>query len=395
MAVDLSLLPEKLTIPNPPRWLLWGGLLLATLLSGFILTLFVFPPEGSDKEKWFWGQALAIPFLCWLVPFSCRFYYLWAKAVYAESWNKNHDVRRAELIEFAQRPLALVSQSIVTGTGRRSHAAAITSDSLKIVTEKPANGDVPIPHMPLVKDDALSVKERLRYAFNRLKDELKLPKQEALAADGLQIKLSIACGLEHDDIVTVWRDCWENRFPPQAEVELFDPEQGVVLLDEWLDDYRNDRGYLLVVSVQLYEQAVNSNAEAATAMLFAGIDTPSLDKGTAIYIHRPVQGDAALALADAVLWGNNGAEKIDGIWCSEGKTKYVAQALARFHSLAGTTPNVYRIDAALGNAETTAGWLALAIAAEQAMISSDCQLASYSREQSVFMVVNTTLGDTA
>lgn len=391
MPVDLSLIPEKKSLPQPPKVLVWLLLLFLAVACGLALTIFLFPPEGNERSLVFWGQAIFLPTLLWLMAFFIRFHFYDRNVKYAQSWNKHHEHRRGELIAFARRPLRLISQSIVTGAGSFGHAAAITSGLLKIASTPPINGGVPIPHTSIAKDSSFgSSMELLPHLFIRLKNGLNLPNMEALRDKKFNVKLMVECGLDREAVLNVWHRSWDDHLPKNAELEYLERaevKEGVMQLDKWLDDTNNDDAYLLIVSVQLYADAIANSAEAAIAMLFAGHGVSVPDKPLPILVHRPVQGEIGPALGDALLWGKCDAKQIKGVWCSEGEFKYVTDMLITFYEEAQMTPDVYRINAALGDAGSAAGWLTLAIAVEQSQISSSPQLASYSGNSGVFMVV--------
>lgn len=388
MPVVLSLIPEKKEASQPPGLITWGLLFLLALSIGFILTVFVFPPEGSERSLWFWLQAVLLPTVIWLLSFCLRFHFYDHNMKYTESWNKHHDNRRNELIEFAQRPLVLVSQSIMTGAGRFGHATAITNNLLKIASTKPVNGEIPIPHSAIKKDNSFnSAIELLSHVFTCLKHDLKLPETETFKKNALRVKLDIDCGLNQQEILKVWKTIWKACLPEEVNIEFIAKSDGVMLLDEWLDDLRNDYGYLLVISAQLYEQTQKNSAEAAIAMLFAGINVNQPDSNSVVYIHRPVQGELTASLSDAVLWGKNKVSEVEAIWSSEGELAYLPEMLIAFNQMSGITPDIYRLNAALGYAGVTAGWLTLAIAIEQSQMSKRPQLVSYSDQRNVFMMV--------
>ncbi|AWH87249.1 hypothetical protein [Limnobaculum parvum] len=388
MPVVLSLIPAKKEASKPPGLLAWGLLFLLALSIGFILTAFFFSPEGRERNLWFWLQAVLLPTVIWLLLFCVRFLFYDHSVKYTTSWNKHHDNRRNELIEFAQRPLIVVSQSIMTGAGCFGHATAITNNLLKIASTKPVNGEIPIPHSSIKKDNSFdSAIAMLSHVFTHLKNDLKLPEQGEFKKNGVRVKLDIDCELNQQEILKVWETIWKACLPEEVNVEFVAKQEGVMLLDEWLDDLRNDYGYLLVISVQLHEQAQKNSAEAAIAMLFSGINLNQPDDKLMTYVHRPVQGDITSSLNDAVLWGKNEATEVEGIWSSEGEQAYLPDMLIAFNQMAGTTPDIYRINAALGYAGIAAGWLTLTIAIEQSKISKRPQLVSYSDHRNVFMMV--------
>lgn len=389
MPVVLSLIPEKKEPPQPPRLLTWAILLFLALSIGFIFTVFIFKPEGSERSLWFWGQAVLMPTIFWLLLFCIRFHLYERDVKYTESWNKHHDNRRKELTEFAQRPLVLLSQSIVTGAGRFGHAAAVTNNLLKINSTKPINGDVPIPHSSIAKDNSFdSVTDLLTYVMICLKNNLKLPKIEESKNQKLKVKLIVDCGLNNQEILNIWHKCWDKNLPQETYIELLPKENDLMILDEWLDDLQNDYSYLLVVSIQLYHRAIKNGAEAAIAMLFAGEKIKLSDYSSLTFIHRPVKGEIAQSLSDAILWGKNKASDIESIWSSEGNKTYLTEMIISFNNIVDMTPDVYRINSALGYAGVAAGWLTLAIAIEQSQISKNPQLVSYSNNHNVFMMIN-------
>ncbi|WP_159564210.1 hypothetical protein [Budvicia diplopodorum] len=389
MPVILSLIPEKKEALKPLKLSIWLLLLFLMLLTGVVIATFVFPAKNDDHNLWFWCQAIILPAVAWLLIFVLRFHIYERNVIYAKSWNQHHEHRRDELIKFAQRPLVLLSSAMISGAGTYGHAQAISNNLIKIASTKPINGQVPIPHSAIARDDSFGSQiALLTYIFVSLKNNLKLPDIEILKGHPLNVKLLHDSGLNDAEVQKVWNTCWSKSLPPDVTIELVKKDRGVMVLDEWLDELKNDYGYLLVVSVQLYEQAQMNSAEAATAMLFAGMKVEGLAEQGIIEVHRPVEGETESALDDAVLWGKQKSSAVSAIWCSEGELPYITDMLIAFNAIAGKLPDVHRVNSALGYAGAVAGWLTLAIAIERCQLSGLPQLVSYSSNSRVFMMVN-------
>lgn len=389
MPVVLSLIPERKEAPKFLRLSIWFIILILMLSAGVIITIFIFPPKDNSYYLWFWCQAIIFPGVAWLLIFAIRFHLYERNVMYAKSWNQHHEQRRNELIEFAQRPLLLFSSAMISGAGTYGHAQAISNNLIKIASTKPINGQVPIPHSAIARDESFSTQiALLTHIFISLKNNLKLPDIAILKSHPLKIKLLHDTGLNDSEVEKVWGRCWSKSFPPDVTIDFVKRDRGVMVLDEWLDELKNDYGYLLVISVQLYQQARMNSAEAATAMLFAGTKVESLPEQSLIEVHRPVAGETESALNDAVLWGKQKPAAVGGIWCCEGELPYITDMLIAFNTMAGKLPDVHRVDSALGYAGVAAGWLTLAIAIEQCQISAIPQLVSYSSNSRVFMMVN-------
>lgn len=388
MPVALSLIPEKKELPKPLRFSLWLCFFLFMLFAAVIITLFVFRPKSDDNYLLFWCQAIIFPSVAWLLIFSLRFHLYERNVIYVQSWNQHHDDRRNELIEFAQRPLVLVSSSMITGAGTHGHAQAISQQVLKIASTKPINAQVPIPHSAIARDESFgSQMELLTHVLISLKNNLRLPDIEILNIHPLNIKLLHDTGLTDSEVQKVWNTCWNKNLPSNVVIDFVKKDRGVMVLDEWLDELQNDYGYLLVVSVQLYQQTKINSAEAAIAMLFAGSRIQELPEQSFIKVHRPAEGETELALNEALLWGKQNPSDVGGIWCSEGQIPYITDSLIAFNEAAGKLPDVYSVNSALGHAGSAAGWLTLVIACEQCKISRLPQLVSYSNNSCVLMMV--------
>ena len=159
---------------------------------------------------------------------------------------------------------------------------------------------------------------------------------------------------------------------PLTECEVADADEGLMLIDQWLD--AGDVRPLLVLAAEWYEGAPPSGTtEGGVAVLFAKREL--LGSVVAIgTLHRPVKVDldsqlrVTEQLSTSALWGRTSAPEIGRAWMSgfdpdDDKKLAAIFKNASFKGLAESAE--LRIpDRVIGHAGSAAAWLAVAAAVE-------------------------------
>lgn len=105
------------------------------------------------------------------------------------------------------------------------------------------------------------------------------------------------------------------------EARLFSaPEPGLAAVDDWLDNFIQEKAVLLVISVRLEPKNPERTAESATALLLANRLTQTALTPLAL-LHRPERITdtemMASGIAQALDWMPVQPDAISGIWTAE------------------------------------------------------------------------------
>lgn len=399
MPVELPTLPWRGDKHVPPHALVWACAFLLCMLAGAGITLFAWPANEPTNTAWFWICLLAFPALAWCVAFGLRMHFY---EEHVEERRADEEVRQADeklAIQFASEPLAVTGYAYLSAQGSINVASRIASGEKILQSRTPRSGIESIRHTALVLagDDEV-VPLRYRSAFMELLGLCAEAIKSVPADIPLSVYLQVPSHVDQTVLLDAWTACWEEcEFRP-ADASLCNSDQGLMLIDEWLD-YRGGRElekFALVVAVQLNETPPPGGAEAAVAVLLGwaplvarrGLNPRAM-------LHRPVDTASTTineAMTKALRWGDSPASDFADLWFARlndhdssavlKATSDLGLGLSKKQGLAGN----HNIDAALGDGGVAAGLFSIALAIDHVQQVGSAQLVAW-RENSLRLAV--------
>ncbi|MFL9919653.1 hypothetical protein PQR75_30585 [Paraburkholderia fungorum] len=386
MPVELPVSRPESERPTPPNLTLWLALFIAFMLTGVAATLLTWPKAEPTGTPWFWIQLLALPALAWCVAFGLRRHYYDEETERFCADDEVCRADRAEAIQFASEPLAVVAHAYLCEPGHTGLASRIVKGPPMLDSRLPRSGGESVRHTSLSAIDDADHLERFRSCFfellNLIDDQLfNLP-----SSVPLDVYLQPPPNVDRKHLLAMWLACWEAFGHRPAEVSWLPAGSGLMALDAWLDTTGGPalEKFALFVAVQLHERPPENSAEAAVALLlgWAPLAERAGIKPTAL-LHRPVEAQSN-ALADAtehaLLWGRATPQQINTIWQaalrSHDKSALIQSAsnLGLPASKTDGFSGIHSIDTALGDAGVAAPWLVAALAIEHAAHTGEPQL---------------------
>ncbi len=191
----------------------------------------------------------------------------------------------------------------------------------------------------------------------------------------INVLLEIDAPLSGASVRTIWQDEWQKAGLPEAR--LFSaPEPGLAAVDDWLDNFVQEKAVLLVISVRLEPKNPERTAESATALLLANRLTQTALTPLAL-LHRPERITdtemMASGIAQALDWMPVQPDAISGMWTAELDREQRA-ALLSLNQPFAQEALMYELDAFLGRSGPAAPWLSVAVATLAAIQSQHPQL---------------------
>ncbi len=191
----------------------------------------------------------------------------------------------------------------------------------------------------------------------------------------INVLLEIDAPLSGASVRTIWQDEWQKAGLPEAR--LFSaPEPGLAAVDDWLDNFIQEKAVLLVISVRLEPKNPERTAESATALLLANRLTQTALTPQAL-LHRPeCITDAEMmtsGIAQALDWMPVQPDAISGMWTAE-LDREQRTALLFLNQSFTQEALMYELDAFLGRSGPAAPWLSVAAAALAAVHLQQPQL---------------------
>lgn len=388
MPVDFhDLPPEELCEDEPPSRLIWGLLLVLAMAAGAALTLFFWPKERPAHGWQFFAWMFGVAPLIWACGFATRLH-----GYELRVWRvQGHNAERARIIAhntaYARRPLALFGSAYVTAMGQEKLAEKIIAGETALETREVRNTKEVRTHSELQRTDFASTADLLESIFSDVLTRLKPVLRSAPPNLPLEVWFDIQDEVAAQESKRIW-DRFRHMVGRPVEAPIRMPlNDGVMALDLWLDDNSAaSEKSVLVIAVQLRSEVPANSGEAATALLFGLPELEREQRQPAFTaVHRPVvtpSDHERTVLATALDWSETQPSDIDRTWIS-GLTelKRNNNLVSVPQATAETAPRIADIDAALGDTGNASGWLAIAVAAEQARSRAGVQLVSTTARQ--------------
>ena len=201
----------------------------------------------------------------------------------------------------------------------------------------------------------------------------------------LEIYLQCPDDATREALLHAWQSCWAALGMRNASVSLWPSKQGLMLVDQWLDQCKaaDLKKFVLVVAIQLHAAPIPNTAEVAVALL---LGWPPLVAHyrlkTSARLHRPVAmrpAHRANDLATMLRWGAVTADDIHDMWqaqLEEADKSAMLQCAGEAKlnlSANGPYSGVHDIHLALGDPGAAASWFAAALACEHAAHTGNAQ----------------------
>ncbi|ELL6538027.1 hypothetical protein Q4X31_002694 [Salmonella enterica] len=379
MPVRLNTIPEAESYPEPPARVKWLAALLLLLSAGVALTSFFSGDELAKNGPYFWGLSCGVPAFIWSLAASVRWLVFMTQHIRAEAWNQRREAVILQETRRERRALQILSLSVQT---------ALTGNTVaETTTAFLAREQVLSTHVALRGEDAVRrslisifteqpILQRLPEIFYRLFSDIR-PRLRQLPDDfHIHVLMEADIPLSMRVMGRTWEKEWQKAGLPEAR--LFSGSQpGLTAIDDWLDNYVQDRAVLLVISVRLEPKNPELTAESATALLLANRLTQTVLTPLAL-LHRPERiasvESIAAGVEQAMDWVPVQPDVISGTWTAELNREQRA-ALLSLNQPFAQEASLYELDAFLGRSGPAAPWLSVSAATLAAIDSRKPQLA--------------------
>ncbi|EFN0222076.1 hypothetical protein HJ495_002396 [Escherichia coli] len=367
MPVRLNTIPDAESYPAPPARIKWLSALLLMLSVGVAITSLFASDELAKNGPHFWGLACGVPAFIWSLVASVRWLFFITQYIRADAWNKRREEVILQETRRGRRALQILSFSVQTALNGDSVAETTTAFLARqqvLNTYADLRGEDTVRRSVIPVLTNKPVTGRLSEIISRLFIDIR-PQLFLLPPDfHINVLLEIDAPLSGASVRTIWQDEWQKAGLPEAR--LFSaPEPGLAAVDDWLDNFIQEKAVLLVISVYLEPKTPERTAESSTALTPLALlhrperitDTEMMASGIAQALDcMPVQPDA-----------------ISGIWTAE-LDREQRTALLSLNQPFTQEALMYELDAFLGRSGPAAPWLSVAAATLAAIQSQHPQL---------------------
>lgn len=367
MPIRLNTIPDAEPYPAPPARIKWLSALLLMLSVGVAITSLFSSDELAKNGPHFWGLACGVPAFIWSLVASVRWLFFITQYIRADAWNKRREEVILQETRRGRRALQILSFSVQTALNGDSVAETTTAFLARqqvLNTYADLRGEDTVRRSVIPVLTNKPVTGRLSEIISRLFIDIR-PQLFLLPPDfHINVLLEIDAPLSGASVRTIWQDEWQKAGLPEAR--LFSaPELGLAAVDDWLDNFIQEKAVLLVISVRLEPKTPERTAESSTAL------TPLA------LLHRPERITdtemMASGIAQALDWMPVQPDAISGIWTAELDREQRA-ALLSLNQPFIQEALMYELDAFLGRSGPAAPWLSVAAATLAAIQSQHPQL---------------------
>ncbi|EPN7468898.1 hypothetical protein ACT245_000897 [Escherichia coli] len=367
MPVRLNTIPDAESYPAPPARIKWLSALLLMLSVGVAITSLFASDELAKNGPHFWGLACGVPAFIWSLVASVRWLFFITQYIRADAWNKRREEVILQETRRGRRALQILSFSVQTALNGDSVAETTTAFLARqqvLNTYADLRGEDTVRRSVIPVLTNKPVTGRLSEIISRLFIDIR-PQLFLLPPDfHINVLLEINAPLSGASVRTIWQDEWQKAGLPEAR--LFSaPEPGLAAVDDWLDNFIQEKAVLLVISVYLEPKTPERTAESSTAL------TPLA------LLHRPERITdtemMASGIAQALDWMPVQPDAISGIWTAE-LDREQRTALLSLNQPFTQEALMYELDAFLGRSGPAAPWLSVAAATLAAIQSQHPQL---------------------
>ncbi|EPA8199552.1 type VI secretion system domain-containing protein [Escherichia coli] len=310
MPVRLNTIPDAESYPAPPARIKWLSALLLMLSVGVAITSLFASDELAKNGPHFWGLACGVPAFIWSLVASVRWLFFITQYIRADAWNKRREEVILQETRRGRRALQILSFSVQTALNGDSVAettAAFLARQQVLNTYVDLRGEDTVRRSVIPVLTNKPVTGRLSEIISRLFIDIR-PQLFLLPPDfHINVLLEIDAPLSGASVRTIWQDEWQKAGLPEAR--LFSaPEPGLAAVDDWLDNFIQEKAVLLVISVYLEPKTPERTAESSTALLLANRLTQTALTPLAL-LHRPER------ITDTEMMASGIAQALD--WMAE------------------------------------------------------------------------------
>ncbi|OXR36107.1 hypothetical protein PSUM_09700 [Pseudomonas umsongensis] len=370
MPIRLDKVPPPALYPQPPRFLLWLGLLLLFCLLGTGGTLLFGDETLPEQPSDLWHLALGFPILGWCVLGFGRMLLYVGEHGAAEGWDEAREEDLTRKIRQGRRSQQVLGVSLQTALQEPGDEPSIQLEALlsgaNALKSQASRMDGAILRHSCLSCDADENPEALLLSIWAQTLADLAPTLAQLPADQpLALLLDVDTGLPENQWRRVWQQAWRESGIRQPVTPV--DGGGLTALDQWLDRRIRDRALLLVVAVQFAPQQPEGTAEAAVGLLFGNRLTQTTLAPIA-YLHRPEQertpssDDLLYATRQALDWVPLESTSIERVWrvgIDAQRAVAVASVLSEVLMPVNKT-GLSNLDAMLGHPGCISPWLAVA-----------------------------------
>jgi hypothetical protein len=384
--------------PEPPRAIVWLGLLIVAVVIGVVSTLLAWPKNEPTGTALFWIRLLVAPPILWGICLGLRLCYFEQESERIDADNETLREDGEKALLFASEPLAVVGYTYLSGAGTSDVASSVVDGSTSLEAQTSQDGSEGVRHSTLALDESAD-SSRYQSCFENLITAIK-PVVARIPLDiPFGVRLQLPDDSERQVLLQTWQTCWDEKKMRRARAVLVPTEQGVMALDEWLDNRGGPalEKFLLIVGVQLHDTPPQNSAEAAVAMVLGWAPLAGRRRIPFVaHLHRPVEtnpGSSDAAVSTALLWGGATGDKVNDLWqaglasADKGTVTKSLSDLSVGVSKTDGLSGIHDIDTALGHPGSVAGWLALALAVEHTKQNKHPQLVAWREGTLRFAVV--------
>ncbi|WP_296651249.1 hypothetical protein [Paraburkholderia sp.] len=412
MALDFSKLPPEMRVPDaPPSYLVWTVVFLVLTLLGIFAVLLLWPASEPTQTPWFWTCVSVFPagFAALLV--SRRYRHYEAIRCDAMEWNKAQKQYIKQAFDRESIPVLVLGCAMrVTDDDETDGLGKIIDGTLTLDARASTHEDnQSISARCLEPEDArfaANDAERharvLEWLYDRLLADL------AGAINALPVELALHVRLEVSgyagttDVLALWEQRWSAQKLHAAHPFLATETPGLMALDSWLDDPQGplDKRALLLVSIGLQagldDAPQEGSAEAGIGLLLVSTSISSRHSLRPVAaIHRPVQSQNDRldhAMTNALRWGSTVVRDLGAAWMTGFNGESVGPLHTALSHAGASMPRddalqEFNLDRAVGKAGQSAGWLAVACAAQMASQAATPQLVAERSADLTFLSV--------
>ncbi|ECI6680384.1 hypothetical protein EHE65_03945 [Salmonella enterica subsp. enterica] len=379
MPVRLNTIPDNEPYPAPPTRIKWLAALLLLLSIGVALTSLFASNELAKNGPYFWGLACGVPAFLWSLAGSVRWLVFMTQHVRADVWNQRREAVILQETRRGRRALQILSLSVqtaLTGNTVAETTTALLAREQVLSTHAVLRGEDAVRRSLIPVFTEQPVLQRLSEIFSHLFSDIR--PQLCLLPDDFHINVLMEADIPLSMRVVrrTWEKEWQKAGLPEARI-FSGPEPGLAAVDDWLDNYIQEKAVLLIISVRLEPENPELTAESATALLLANRLTQTVLTPLAL-LHRPERVTSvesiAADVAQALDWMPVSPDTVTGTWLAELTIEHRA-ALLSLNQPFAEEGALYELDAFLGRSGPAAPWLSVSSATLAAIHSRKPQLA--------------------
>jgi hypothetical protein len=385
MPVLLPASPSQEDRPLPPIPWRWALLLVVFMAVGASATLLTWPKGEPTATAWFWLCSAVFPALTWLLALGLRLHYADDENTRLDAVASQYERDCAKAVAFASEPLAVLASAYVCALGKTGVAATLANKPSVPKPKKASANTLAVRFSPLDGFTGHTLQARAQQCFAALLARM----QPALSILPKKLPLEIYLQCPDDAASEVLRDtchsCLADAELHGATVSLWPATQGLMLLDQWLDQCKavDLKKFVLVVAIQLHAAPMPDSAEVAVALL---LGWPPLAEHhglkTCARLHRPIGVSTTPAADDlemSLRWGGVAPGDVHDMWhthLKESDKSAILQCADKIKldlSVNGAYSGIHDIHRTLGDPGAAAAWFAAALACEHAAATGAAQ----------------------